>query len=140
MGTHQRHDFKTFDYVEHADASAVEWRWGLWKRDRLVALEAKGEARFTMVQRLCHGTQMRLNYETEKGGWLRVELVEPPGTPPEPVESFPGYGLNDADPLVGDELSQVVTWNGRSDLSELEGRLVSIRIHMARARLYSLFI
>ena len=47
---------------------------------------------------------------------------------------------SDSDALVGDELSRVVTWNGRSDLSELKGRPVSIRIHMARARLYSLFI
>ena len=66
---------------------------------------------------------------------MRVELVEPPVTPPEPVEPFPGYGLDDADPLAGDELSRVVTWNGRSDLSDLKDRLVSIRIRMARARL-----
>ena len=140
MGTHHRHDFKTYDNDEQSDASAVEWRWALWKHDRLVALEAQGEARFTMVQKLCHGTEMRLNYETERGGWVRVELVEPPVTPPEPVEPFPGYGLDDADPLAGDELSRVVTWNGRSDLSDLKDRLVSIRIHMARARLYSVFI
>ena len=78
--------------------------------------------------------------EAEVGGWVRIELVEPPVTPPTPVEPLPGYGLDDADPLVGDELSRVVTWNGRSDLSELKGQNVSIRIHMARARLYSLFI
>ena len=71
---------------------------------------------------------------------MRVELVEPPVIPPTPVEPLPGYSLDDADPLVGDELSRVVTWNGRSDLSALKGRLVSIRIHMARARLYSLSI
>ena len=123
-----------------AHASAIEWRWALWKRDRLVAIEARAEARFTMAQRQCHGTQMRLNYETEAGGWVRVELVEPPVIPPTPVEPLPGYSLDDADPLVGDELSRVVTWNGRSDLSALKGRLVSIRIHMARARLYSLSI
>ena len=139
-GAHGRHDFKTFEYDKQALASAIEWRWALWKRDRLVALEARAEARFTMVQRLCHGTQMRLNYEAESGGWVRVELVEPPVTPPAPVEPLSGYSLDDSDPLVGDELSRVVTWNGRSDLSALKGRLVSIRIHMARARLYSLFI
>ena len=143
QGTHHRHDFKTYDSDNdpyQAETSSIEWRWALWKRDRLVALEAQAEARFTMVQRKCSGTEMRLNYETEKGGWVRIELVEPPVTPPTPVEAFPGYGLDDADPLVGDELSRVVTWDGRSDLSELKGQNVSIRIHMARARLYSLFI
>ena len=138
-GTHRRHDFKTEPDADYSD-HYVEWRWALWKRDRLVALEAKGEARFTMVQKHCHGTEMRLNYETEWGGWVRVELVEPPVTPPAPVEAIPGYGLAESDALVGDELSRVVTWNGRSDLSELKDRNVSIRIHMVRARLYSLFI
>ena len=140
MGCRQRHDFSTFTAEEGAPARDNEWRWALWKRDRLVALEASGEARFTMVQRECHGTRMRLNYETETGGWVRVELVHPPVTPPQPVEPFPGYGLDDADVLVGDELSRVVSWKGREDLGALKGKLVSIRIHMSRARLYSVSI
>ena len=61
----------------------------------------------------------------------------PPVTPPKPVEPFPGYGEEDADILVGDELSHVVNWNSKTDLSSLTGREISIRIHMARAKLYS---
>ena len=140
MGCRNRHDFHTFRADGDAPARANDWRWALWKRDRLVALEATGEARFTMVQRECHGTRMRLNYETETGGWVRVELVHPPVTPPEPVEPFAGYGLDDAEVLVGDELSRVVSWKGREDLGALKGKLVSIRIHMSRARLYSVSI
>jgi hypothetical protein len=139
VGHHHRHDFKTYTPNEE-EPLGNEWRWAVWKRDRLVALEAQGEARFTTVQRECHGSRMRLNYETESGGWVRVELVHPPVTPPQPVEPFPGFGLDGVDVLVGDELSRVVTWNGSSDLSGLEGRQVSIRIHMSRARLYSVSI
>jgi len=137
-GTHARHDFKT-DPSDVYD-NVLEWRWATWKRDRLVALEAQGEARFTTVQKECRGREMRLNFQTEKGGWVRVELVNPPVTPPAPVEPFAGFGLAEADVLVGDELSRAVTWKGRADLSALKGRQVSIRFHLCRARLYSLSI
>lgn len=93
-----------------------------------------------MVQRECHGSQMRLNFETEKGGWVRVELVHTPVTPPAPVEPFEGYGLAEADPMVSDDLSQVVTWKGSGDLSGLKGKDVAIRLHLSRARLYSVSI
>ena len=64
QGTHHRHDFKTYDSDNdpyQAETSSIEWRWALWKRDRLVALEAQAEARFTIVQRRCNGTEMHLN-------------------------------------------------------------------------------
>ena len=93
-----------------------------------------------MVQRVCHGSEMRMNFATERGGWVRVELVYTPQTPPQPVEAYPGFGLEEADPLVGDDLSRVVTWKGCGDLSSLKGKEVSIRIHMARARLFSIAI
>jgi len=53
------------------------------------------------------------------------------------VEAFEGFGLADADPLVGDEWARVVTRRARSDLSALAGRKVSVRIHMSRAKLFS---
>jgi len=142
FGSHQRHDFKTYtpEEGEVDDDGRHLWHWATWKRDRLVALEAQGEASFTMVQRPFHGSQMRLNFETEKGGWVRVELVHPPVTPPVPVEPFEGYGFDEADAMVGDDLSRVVTWKGSGDLSGLKGRDVSIRIHLSRARLYSVSI
>ena len=68
------------------------------------------------------------------------ELVHTPQTPPQPVEAYPGFGLEEADPLVGDDLSRGVTWKGCGDLSSLKGKEVSIRIHMARARLFSIAI
>lgn len=143
VATHHRHDFKTYT-PEEGEKEVAEppatWHWAKWKRDRLVALTAEGEAQFTMVQRVCHGSEMRMNFATERGGWVRVELVYTPQTPPQPVEAYPGFGLEEADPLVGDDLSRVVTWKGCGDLSSLKGKEVSIRIHMARARLFSIAI
>lgn len=92
VGNPGRHDFRT-DPTDDRPYEPGEWRWATWKRERLVALEAPGEARFTTVQRNCSGAEMRLNYETETGGWVKVELVHPPVTPPKPVEPFPGFGV-----------------------------------------------
>ena len=136
-GTKNRHDFLTYTAGGGGEVEPSEYRWALWKRDRLVALEALAEARFTTVQRDCRGGEMRLNYETETGGWIRVEIVQPPVTPPQPVEAFPGFGFDEADVLTGDELDRIVTWKGKSDLSEFEGQQVSLRFHLCRARLYS---
>ena len=81
---------------------------------------------------------MRLNFQTQKeGGWIKVELVESPATPAAPVRAIEGFGLEEADVLAGDEVSRVVTWKGESDLSSLRGRKISIRLHLARARVYS---
>ena len=66
-----------------------------------------------------------------------MELVAPPSTPAAPVEALEGFGLEDADLLRGDEISRVVSWGGRSDLGALRGRNISLRLHMARARVFS---
>ena len=134
MGIYDLHDGGN----RSRDERGVEWRWAQWKPDRLVALEAPVEGRVTVVERECQGEQLRLNYKTRKeGGWVKVELVESPSSPAAPVKAFDGFGLEEADVLSGDELSRVVTWKGKSDLSALKGRRVALRIHMARAKIFS---
>ena len=115
-----------------------DWRWATWKRDRLVALEAEVEGQVIVVERECTGTELQINYQTRKeGGWIKVELVEPPTSPATPIKAFPGFSLGEADPLSGDELARTVTWNGKSDLSSLRGRKVAVRLHMNRAKVFS---
>ena len=126
----------------HDPKRESEWRWAQWKRDRLVALEAPVLGRVTLTERECMGEELRLNFQTQKeGGWVKVELVEPPVSaairPSAPVKPFAGFGLEEADPLSGDDVSRLVTWRGRSDLSALKGRKVSIRLHLARAKTFS---
>ena len=81
---------------------------------------------------------MRLNYRTEPGGSIGVELIQPPGTPPKPVEAVEGFSLAEAETLEGDELSAVVRWNGSGDLSKLEGKLLSVRLHLNKAKVFSI--
>ena len=132
-------NFDLHDWHNRYDSGKPsEWRWALWKPNRLAALEAPEEGRVTLAERECSGHQLRLNYETQKeGGWIKVELVEPPVSPPAEVKAIEGFGLEEADVLRGDEVSAPVTWNGNADLSALKGRTISIRIRMARAKVFS---
>ncbi len=143
-GTPVSHDIRRFPGCDRgAIMRSFEYRWATWDRDRLVALEAPGEARFTLndtarIGTPCSGRELRLNYHTEPGGWIRVGLVQPqtPYALVRPQLPYDGFSLDEADPLSGDDLSGVVSWNGKRDLSAFRGRPVSVAIHMNRAKLY----
>ena len=134
VGNQRKHDFldRGRNYPEDG-----EFRWASWREDRLAGLHAAAEGSVVLVQRPCAGKEMRLNYRTEKDGWVKVELVNPPVTPPRPVQAFEGFGLDAAETLSGDELSRVVRWNGKSDLSMLRGKEVSVRLYLNRAKVFS---
>ena len=120
-----------------AELPEGEFRWALWKRDRLVALEAPVEGRVTTIARICHGRELHLNFQTRRAGWIRAEIVTPPTEPNKTIRALDGFTLEDCDPLAGDEMDRVVTWKGQADLSSLEGKQVAIRLHLARAKLFS---
>ena len=68
-GFQRKHDFRGRDSkpqkLENGDI-----RWAVWGADRLCGLEAAGEGRVILNMRKCAGEQMRLNYRTEKDGWV----------------------------------------------------------------------
>ena len=137
---HGNHDLHDWNHRVH-NKRGFDWRWATWERDRLVALHAEGEGRVTLVERVCQGKDLRINFKTQKeGGWVKVELIEPPTSPPVPTKVIQGYGLKEADLLRGNDHSRVVTWSGRSDLSALRGQRVSIRLHLVRAQIFSISI
>ena len=92
----------------------------------------------TTIGRPCHGSELRINFRTKRSGWVKVELVTPPTLPISETKTLEGFGADAADVLMGDELDRVVTWNGKSDLSALKGMAISVRLHMARAEVFSL--
>jgi hypothetical protein len=117
------------------------YRWALWKRDRLVALEAPVEGRVTLNTQTCRGDDLRLNHQAESSGWIRVELIGPEALwPPAHSSPIPGFSFADCEPLRGDSLDHAVRWNGNSDLSALAGRQVCVRIEMVNAKLFSVSI
>ena len=78
------------------------------------------------------GNKLELNYSTSAAGRISVEMLDELGTPIE------GYGIDDCDGLIGDEISGYVSWNGSTDLSKISGRPVRVRFVMNDADIYSL--
>jgi hypothetical protein len=77
------------------------------------------------------GKMLTINYATSAAGDIRVEIQDAEG------QAIPGFTLNDADSIVGDEISRVVTWGGKSDVGPLAGKPVRLRFLMRDADLYS---
>ena len=137
MGVYGRHDGGG-RFLDKGERPATEYRWALWKPERLVALEAPNEGQFTTTERRCAGLELRLNYQTEQGGWIKVGLAHRPTTPASPLQELEGFGLDQCEVLAGDQVSQVVSWDGNSDLAELEGQQLSVRVRLSRAKLFSI--
>ena len=133
-GRYSRHDHGPAELPEG------EFRWAIWKRHRLVALEAPLEGRVTTIPRICQGGELRLNFQTKRAGWIKVEIVTPPIEPVESIRPLEGFSADEADVLVGDELDKVVTWKGKGDLAALKGKQVAVRLHLARAKVFSMAI
>ena len=78
------------------------------------------------------GNKLELNYSTSAAGRIRVEMLDESGAPLE------GYGIDDCDGLIGDEISGYVSWKGSTDLSKISGKPVKVRFVMNDADIYSL--
>jgi hypothetical protein len=87
-----------------------------------------------MVTRLFtfSGGELVLNYSTSAAGSIRVEIESPAG------DAVPGYSLQEAQEIVGDEIERVVTWRSGPDVRSLEGKPVRLRFIMKDADLYSM--
>ena len=77
------------------------------------------------------GDKLEVNYSTSAAGRLRLELLDISGTPIE------GFGIDDCDSLIGDEVSRFVSWKGSTDLSRIGGQPVRVRFVMSDADVYS---
>ncbi len=77
------------------------------------------------------GRQLEINYATSAAGGVRIEIQDESGRP------FPGYSLEDAQEIIGDELARVVSWKQGSDLRTLAGKAVRLRFALKDADVYS---
>ena len=128
-----------FDYDEWKPRSkATPMHWALWQPDRLVALEAQEEGRVTLLGRECAGRELLFNFQTRAGGYIKAELVDGVGVAQkEETPPLDGYSFDDCDPLYGDDLAGAVSWRGRSDLGDLKGRNILVRLHLVKTKLFA---
>ena len=52
------------------------------------------------------------------------------------VDPLPGFTFGECDRLTGDCLDQVVTWQGRSDISRI-GEMLAIRLTVFQAKVFA---
>ncbi|MCP4643804.1 MAG: hypothetical protein GY851_25390, partial [bacterium] len=78
------------------------------------------------------GKHLVLNFATSAAGVMYLELQDADGKP------IPGYTMEDALPIFGDDLARVIPWKDGKDLSALAGKPVRLRFRMSDADVYSM--
>jgi len=78
------------------------------------------------------GSQLRINFSTSAIGAITIELQDEAG------QAVPGFSAEDMEPLFGDSLDQVVSWNGGADISALSGKTIRIRFRLSDADLFAI--
>ena len=73
-----------------------------------------------------------MNYSTSAAGSVRAELTDVGG------QAIPGFELESCPEIYGDEIEQVVEWQGQPDLAKLAGKPVRLRFQLKDADLYSI--
>ena len=125
-----------------------EWRYslveymGMMVRDRIYYLPVDGFASINapfeqgeMVTKplVFSGKELKLNFETSAGGFIRVEIQDAAGT------VIPGYSAADMkEDLRANSCGIIVAWKRGSDLGELAGQPIRLRFLMREADLYAL--
>ncbi len=114
---------------EHYRYDTARVRRGTIRTDGFVSVSARAdEGEMLTVPFVFSGDRLIVNYETSASGSIDFELTDENG------EVIPGYtgGV-----LYGDEIEQVVLWNGNGDVGELAGKPVRLRVRMKDADFYS---
>lgn len=77
------------------------------------------------------GSRLELNFSTSAPGGVRVELQDAAGQP------LPGYTLDDARELIGDEIERTCSWRGGESVAALRGQPVRLRFVLKDADVFS---
>jgi len=77
------------------------------------------------------GSRLELNFSTSAPGGVRVELQDAAGQP------LPGYTLDDAQELIGDEIERTCSWRNGESVAALRGQPVRLRFVLKDADVFS---
>ena len=108
-----------------------------YRKDGFVSLRGGAKAGELITKPFTLGRlaeRLTVNYQTRKGGAIRVAIEEPNG------QAVAGYTLSDSKPLKGDLLQQPVAWTAGGDISQLRRNhpAVRLRFELKNADLFSL--
>ena len=119
-------------WTEHYRHPGMRLRRGTLRKDGFVALHAGGETGEVLTRSLVFtGKRLLINHATDAVGWIRFELCDTQGKP------IDGFSFYDSETLFGNELEHEVTWRKGTDLSNLAGKPVRLRLRLQNADVYS---
>ena len=120
-------------WTEHYRHPTMRLRRGTIRTDGFVSMQAGGHpGEFITRPLIFSGGRLVVNYATDAIGWIRFELCMPDGTP------IDGFTLADSEALFGNEIAHTVAWGDGTELTELAGQPVRLRVRMENADLYSI--
>ena len=120
---------------------------GRLRKDRFIGQWAGKETGYLLTRQfVLEGTKLKLNcsalpapYHQETDG-IQVAIIEAPDFKTKETmreKAVPGFGFEDSEQIVTDDIAHTVTWRGKSDLSALKGHAIYLRFRMKKASLYS---
>ena len=120
-------------FSENYDHPTGRLRRARLRTDGFVSVHADyGGGEFATRPIVFRGGALILNYATSAVGSVQAEIQDGDG------QALPGFALEDAAEIYGDEIEHAVAWKGGSDLARLSGRPVRLRFVMKDADLYSI--
>jgi len=120
-------------WIEHYRHPTCRIRRGTLRTDGFVSVHAPYAGGELLTKPLkFEGSNLVINYSTSAVGYICVEIQDEQGRP------IPGYGLDEASEIYGDEIERIVAWSGGPDVSALSGRPIRLRFVMRDADLYSI--
>jgi hypothetical protein len=119
-----------FDFVAPGPGQGFTAR-AVFRLDGFVSADAESHGgELGTVPLRFDGRVLRVNANAGAAGRLRVGVDDAEGRP------IAGFGIDDARPVTGNQLSEVVAWKGGTDVGNLGGRPVRLRFAMDYCRLY----
>ena len=117
---------------DYAQPSAHLRRYSL-RLDGFTSISARYEGGEALTKPFTFtGNELEINYSTSAAGEIRFEIQDEKG------KAIPGYTLDDADTIIGNEIARVVSWKGNTNLKDLASKTIRLRIYMKDAALYSI--
>ena len=104
----------------------------IYRLDGFMSVNA-GElvGQFTTPAIVFEGNRLEINFSAPGKGWVEVEILDADGKP------LSGYGTADVGRINGDAVARIVTWDGCSDVSSLQGQPVRLHFKLRKANLYA---
>jgi len=101
-----------------------------FKQNRLVGQQTEGDGYFSTLPFICPGGKLFLNFVCAAGVTVTVKR---PGYGIE----YAGFDQKDCQPVTGDQTHAAITWAAKTNLDELKGKYIRLRVHGRNATAFS---